>query len=709
MNKTRACNLLELSLWIINPFLIFLVIFDQKIEAGVFLQWLGKMHPLALHFPIVFGILTGIYFLFFSKQRFQPELEKLLLAINALLASLVALLGIFLAKQGTYQGEIFNLHKWGGLAIAVFGWLFLFLMNSGNLTKKFLAIVYLGILIGATHKGAQLTHGINALKFPEKTNKVNKVTFAADSLSTVFEVAVSPILNQKCASCHGSDKIKGDLRLDSPEYILKGGDRGNILQAGLSGTPVLLEMIHLPIEDEDHMPPDGKLQLTSNELAIIRNWVNKGSDFDLQFGELAPEDSLSFLIKNYIAANQSPEIKTDLPDLTEFNTDYCTVQYLYYGSDDVDVNFFQGSFYSRETLEKLLEIKDNIVYLNMQNMPLTIEDMDIILQFRNLKKVNLNSTGLDITEIEKLISLPELQSLAICGIEFSEEELDNLLSDASLSAINVWSENISRSQLENLVAKYPAIKFTIGDNLEEKIMQINAPLIEQDSLIIRTSLEIKLKHLLNGVDIFYTLDGTDPDSMSQNYISPIVVRNNTVLKARAYKKGWIGSDVVQRTFYRSGITPDTIYLSETPHPKYPGKGAKTLVDHSLGETNISNGEWLAYKDYDMEFTIGFDNAQTLKSVEINALTAIGQHIFPVNSISVSGSNDRKQFIKIANADFKIAERDTPRQAELFGCSLPENTKFKYYRVTVSNLKEMPPWHQARGKPAWVFVDEVFLN
>jgi hypothetical protein len=709
MNKTRVYNILDLCLWIINPFLIVLVIFDQKIVAGLFLQWLGKMHPLALHFPIVFGILIIVYFLFFQKFRFPKDTEKLLLAINALFASAVAIFGIFLAKQGAYEGEIFDLHKWGGISIAFFSWVLLFILNVNIVLKKLIAVLFLVVLIGATHKGAQLTHGVNALSFPEREILEDGKFIINDSTSTIFETAVLPILNQKCVSCHGPDKVKGDLRLDSRMHILRGGESGDILTAGLTGDPILTRLIHLPEDHDEHMPPEGKLQLTKNELSLLRNWIKKENNFDIFINELSPDDSLVVLVENYIAANRKVEIKTDLPGLDEFNTDYCTVNYLFYGTDEVEVNFFQGSFYNRETLKNLLKIKSQIVRLNMQNMPLEKEDLDIILQFENLQKINLNSTQLTINEIEAIKVLDNLSSVAICGIEFNETELDNFLADAKFGEINVWADNVNQMQLETLVAKYPDIEFTIGDNLEDKVMQINTPVIEQDSLIIKTFLEVKLKHLLNGVDIFYTNDGSEPDSLSIQYTKPIEVSENTVIKAKAYKKGWISSDIVQRTFYKSGLTPDSIYLTETPHPKYPGKGALTLIDLSLGETNISNGEWLAYKDYDMEFTIGFDNVQVLKSIEINALTAIGQHIFPLNSISVSGSNDRKQFIHIAKVDFKVAEKEAPRQAELFTCVLPENTVFKYYKVTVSNLKEMPSWHQAKGKPAWIFMDEVFLN
>jgi hypothetical protein len=437
--------------------------------------------------------------------------------------------------------------------------------------------------------------------------------------------------------------------------------------------------------------------------------VKGGSNFDMSIRDLPKEDSLAGLLGDYLSANMKVEIKTDLPDLDAYNTDYCTVNYLYYGTDRVEVNFFQASFYNRETLQRLLKIKDNIVRLNMQNMPLEREDLDIILQFDNLEKVNLNSTGLTISEIDVLKDMDKLESIAICGIDFSEEELDKLLSEATFTAINIWAEDLDHTQLESLLAKYPDIKFTIGDNLDDKILKINSPVIEQDSLIIKTYLDVQLKHLMNGVDIFYTTDGSQPDSLSLKYSTPIRVSQNTVIKAKASKKGWYSSDVVQRTFYKSGITPDTIYLSEPPHPKYPGKGASTLIDRSLGETNISNGEWLGYQDYDLEFTIGFEEIQTLNSVEINSLTALAPHVFPLQSIAVSGSNDGKEFTPINKVEFPVAKQGTPLQAELSACPLPSNTQFRYYRVTVSNVKEMPQWHAAKGKPAWVFVDEIFLN
>jgi hypothetical protein len=215
---------------------------------------------------------------------------------------------------------------------------------------------------------------------------------------------------------------------------------------------------------------------------------------------------------------------------------------------------------------------------------------------------------------------------------------------------------------------------------------------------------------LQGVVIKYTTDGSEPDSLrSSEYSTPLVFSENTVLKIKAYKPGWISSDVVQRTFYKSGIQPDTIYLVTDTHPKYRNDGAKTLVNFNLGENNTSNGEWLAYRDYDMEFVVGFNHSKPLKSAYLNGFVDIGAYIFPIKSIIVEGSNDAKIFEKITEVNFPDGKESDARGAVSFNCDFPEGTSYKYYKFTVANLKKLPSWHRGKGEPAWIFVDEMFLN
>lgn len=711
MSEKKIYQILDWCLWILNPVLIVLAVFSQKIQPGLFLQWTGKFHPLALHFPIVFGILISIYFLFFQNKRIPVETEKLLLAVNALFASVVAVFGILLSLQNSYEGEIINWHKWGGIAFALLSWIFIYILNLKISLKRFIAILFLTVLIGSTHKGAQLTHGVNALSFPESADSENSIESTADSTVTIYQLGIAPILEQKCISCHGIDKAKANLQLHNPENILKGSENGDVLKSSLKGESVFLSRIHLPMEDEEHMPPDGKLQLTPDELSILSLWIKSGSNFDLRLNELTENDSLYLLVKKYQnTANQKAALNFNLPGLEEFNSNYCSVNYLFNGSDEVEVNFFQGINYNRENLKRLEKIKTSIVSLNMQGMPLTKEDLDIVLQFGNLQKVNLNSTGLEIGSLERLKELTKLKSVSICGIDFDEVEFDKFLDESKFSLVNVWPQKADKKQLEKIMAKYPDIKIIVGDNLEDKIMKISNPTIMQDSSVFFNHLNVKLKHLLKGVEIKYTTDGSNPDSLkSSDYTNPIILTENTVLKIKAFKPGWIGSDVVQRTFYKSGIQPDTIYLVTNPHPKYRNDGAKTLINFQLGESNMSNEEWLAYQDYNMEFIVGFNQLKPLKSAYLNAFVDIGAHIFPIKSILVEGSDDGKNFRNIAETKFPHAEKSDPRGAKAFSCEFPEGTSYRYYKFTVANLTKLPAWHSAKGKPAWIFVDELFLN
>ena len=700
----------EWSVWFLNPLLLLLAIYSEASKTNDVLLWFGKLHPLVLHFPIVIGIAIVIYFLFFQNKALEENTEKFILVGNALMASLVALLGLFLSKQDAYDTDTLNLHKWGGLSIALISWLLIYIKNITTNYKKIIALVYLFVLLFFTHQGALLTHGENALSIPTPVVAVEVKT--VDSSLSVYEKAIAPILTQKCVSCHGPDKVKGKLQLQSPELIVKGGKDGNILTSFHNEEALLLQRIHLPNADEKHMPPADKLQLTLEELTLLTKWVKAGGNFTKKISELAKTDSLAILAMAYKApAKGSGDKKNTAPDLKEFNSNYLTVNYLFNGSEDIEVNFFQGSFYKIEQLKNLEKIKDKIVSLNMQGMPITKEDLAIIVQFTHLKKLNLNYTNLKMGDLEAIKSISSLTNLSICGIDVNQNSLKTLLDKAPFTEVHIWTNHSSEKEFQQLSASNKKVKIIIGDNLDAEIIKLTSPIIEQDSSIIVSSLDVVVKHFLKGTVVRYTTDGTDPDSLSSPiYSKKLRFTKNTILKTKAFKPGWISSDMVQKTFYKSDIHPDTIYFVTNPDKKYPGTGAKTLTDYELGEQNFSNGKWLAYRDTTMKFVIGFKQARPLQEAHFNAFVDNGSYIFPILSIMIEGSNDGKQFKKLNEAKFpSLKETEVVRENKSFSCSIPAGAAYKYYRFTLLNLKKLPKWHPGKGTPGWIFVDELFLN
>lgn len=100
-------------------------------------------------------------------------------------------------------------------------------------------------------------------------------TSSGDKL--VFQHVILPILESKCNKCHNEEKSKGDLRLDTYEMAMQGGESGSNFVAGKPAESLSIQRIELPLDDDEHMPPDGKDQLTSEEISLIRWWVQAGA------------------------------------------------------------------------------------------------------------------------------------------------------------------------------------------------------------------------------------------------------------------------------------------------------------------------------------------------------------------------------------------------------------------------------------------------
>ena len=79
-----------------------------------------------------------------------------------------------------------------------------------------------------------------------------------------------------CTKCHGQQKQKGGLRLDTRELALKGGEDGAVIAPGQPGESELLKRIALPKGHEDLMPPkDGALE--PRDIETLRQWIAAGA------------------------------------------------------------------------------------------------------------------------------------------------------------------------------------------------------------------------------------------------------------------------------------------------------------------------------------------------------------------------------------------------------------------------------------------------
>jgi mono/diheme cytochrome c family protein len=99
--------------------------------------------------------------------------------------------------------------------------------------------------------------------------------FVHNASAVDYARQIAPILNQRCGDCHktGAKKPKGDFAINRIEDMQKQ------VKAGEPQKSSLLVSITLPEDDEDVMPPKGKGKVTTQEIALIRQWIQEGASF----------------------------------------------------------------------------------------------------------------------------------------------------------------------------------------------------------------------------------------------------------------------------------------------------------------------------------------------------------------------------------------------------------------------------------------------
>jgi WD40 repeat protein len=106
-----------------------------------------------------------------------------------------------------------------------------------------------------------------------------------------FEQEILPIFRKNCLACHSESEGYGELVLETPEAILKGGDTGPAVIPGKGSESLLVKLAAR--QDEPLMPPDdndvaAKL-LTPQELGLIRLWIDQGAKGSTQGGVMSPQ------------------------------------------------------------------------------------------------------------------------------------------------------------------------------------------------------------------------------------------------------------------------------------------------------------------------------------------------------------------------------------------------------------------------------------
>lgn len=218
-----------------------------------------------------------------------------------------------------------------------------------------------------------------------------------------------------------------------------------------------------------------------------------------------------------------------------------------------------------------------------------------------------------------------------------------------------------------------------------------------------------LIHMITAgnTEIRYTLDGTEPTANSTLYTGAIVLQKSAKIRAAAFRDGK-RSSVTSQDISFNKATACHVELLQPTHKNYTYKGGATLTDGLLGDKGFGTGRWLGFSGNDLEAVIDLKQNTDVSSVSLNTCVDKGSWIFDARNIEVSVSADGKSFTKVASKSLPALEEQTPDNIYTYELTFPQTTT-RYVKLTATSEHNIPEWHGGKGKPAFLFVDEISIK
>ena len=709
---------------VLGSFIFFLLLFEDKLVVPAWLQPLGRMHPLILHFPIVLLLLAMLMeFSRFKRPSGEKDLyerfSSYLLLTGVITAAITVIMGIFLSQEEEYTAAALFRHKWSGILLFYISCGIFAFRNStwySAPVAKGGAISATIFLVLASHFGAIVTHGDNFIWQPVMAVEEQDVPLEQ---AVIFDHVVKPVFEKKCVSCHNAFKLKGKLKLTDSISVLKGGKTGALFVSERPEESLLLERISLPLEAKKHMPPSGKPQLTREEKLLLHHWIKSGAHFSRKVITLPESDTLKLLAVNILETGKE-EAVYDFPPvaqrtLRQLNSNYRVIAPVALNAPALAVNIYNKNEYTPRTLDELKAVERQVIFLNLSKMPVTNEDLKYVARLENLQKLNLNFTEVTGEGLSVLSSLRNLRALSLSGTKVTHQELKKYLPlFESLASVVIWESGVNASELDELRTTFQHLSFEGGfiDDGADPI-KLNPPRLRNEFLVFSDSIIIELFHPVRGVEIRFTTDGTEPDSMtSLLFNTSTSLEATTTIKAKAYKEGWLSSEVGVLNVYRRIHQPDTAILLSRLNRVHTAFGARTFFDNELGSFNANSpawaNNWAGVIGNDLELLIKYDNPRKVRSVSLNTLNETENYIFPPASIEIWGgeSEDDLHLITRVYPDMPTIYRKP--FIRLIDCPFEER-EISCLKIIAKPVMKLPKWHKRKDRPALLLVDEILVN
>ena len=254
---------------------------------------------------------------------------------------------------------------------------------------------------------------------------------------------------------------------------------------------------------------------------------------------------------------------------------------------------------------------------------------------------------------------------------------------------------------EDMTDEFNAIYDILGDNNGKHLFDAQGKISVNGE---KGCVEVVL-HAQGTTPVRYTLDGSTPTADSPLYTEPLEIRESCTLKAISESEG---SRLYTKTFsWHKAMGRPVQMLTET-HPRYTFSCPDMLTDGITGKGPYNSGDFAGWYNQPVDVIVDMGGA-AYSEAGLSTYVYKYDYIFNPLDLVVSTSEDGENFTEVARVEYGLTGGiHEGNECQKFLASFPETTA-KYLKITARVIDSLPEWHSGKGRPGFVFVDEILVN
>ena len=221
---------------------------------------------------------------------------------------------------------------------------------------------------------------------------------------------------------------------------------------------------------------------------------------------------------------------------------------------------------------------------------------------------------------------------------------------------------------------------------------------------------VSLKTIFNDRDIYYTIDGSEPDKNSKVYTGPFEIERSCIVKATCFEDNRDKIISEKYILYHKGMGHfrKLNTVAGNYRPEYSGGSEDALLNGAVGSNNYKDGNWQGFYGNDCDIELDFGKKEKLNSLKINFITNPYDWILMPKKMSVYISNNGSNYtlFKSYDIDEKVETSKTTIVTKNIDIS---GLNSRYVRIVVETPGLIPEGLPGYNNPSWMFMDEIVIE